>query len=158
MSRLALGLAVTLCASILCASMLCASMVLAADPPAPRVVLRGAYSELKKPLRKVVRSQGELEQLLAGTRSPMGRRNPQIKIDWKHEMALVVFLGTRPTAGYQVNVSRIKSEQGKLLATVTERKPSPDTITAQVLCTPYVVVAVRKSPLPVEFKDAELLH
>jgi hypothetical protein len=61
---------------------------------------------------------------------------------------IAVFLGTKPTAGYEVAVRRVAVVSGRLRITVEVVQPSPDAILAQVLTSPFHVVTVARSALP----------
>lgn len=63
---------------------------------------------------------------------------PELRPD---EMAVVVALGARGTAGYAVRIDRLVEEDGVLRVFATESRPGPDTATAQVLTHPFHAVA-----------------
>jgi len=67
-------------------------------------------------------------------------------------MIVAVFLGNRPTAGYGVDISRVRDDQGTLVVQYRETQPGPDQITAQILTSPYHIVAVPKHAGAIRFE------
>ena len=59
-------------------------------------------------------------------------------------MVVGVFLGSRPTAGFGVEIVSAREEQGALVVRYRETRPAADAIAAQVLTSPYHLVAVPK--------------
>lgn len=67
---------------------------------------------------------------------------PSARPDFEQEHLLVVALGQKPTTGYGVTLEA-SALQGKLLRLdVRVRQPADDQMTAQVLTTPCMVVAI----------------
>ncbi|MCB9959268.1 MAG: protease complex subunit PrcB family protein [Rhodospirillaceae bacterium] len=67
-------------------------------------------------------------------------------------MAVAVFLGARPTAGYQVAITDVLESPGEITVQYRETEPSAGATTAQILTAPYVVELVPLSSLPVNFE------
>ena len=65
-------------------------------------------------------------------------------VDFSKEMVLAVFLGTRSTAGYSVEIVGAREEGGALVVSYRESRPPSGSVTAQVLTSPYHLVAVPK--------------
>ena len=131
-----------------------AAGVMAAEA-APRTIARGAHSEVKKAERVAAKTQEEWVALWkrhAGT-LPQAAEVP--KVDWSKEMVLAVFLGERSTGGYAVQIRGAKEQDGKLTAEVEYLSPKPDGFVTQAFTSPFHIVAVGKSALPVAWKVAE---
>nr|WP_252738133.1 protease complex subunit PrcB family protein [Marinobacter salexigens] len=64
------------------------------------------------------------------------------QVDLAKEHLLFVTLGERPTSGYSLSLSSAQSTTSTLQLAVTMRSPAPGTMTAQVITSPCVVVAV----------------
>lgn len=71
-----------------------------------------------------------------------GRARPAV--DFDKEVIAAVFLGSRPSAGYSVRIVRVRQEGAALVVSYTETRPAPDALTAQVLTSPYQIVAIPK--------------
>jgi len=63
-------------------------------------------------------------------------------VDFGKEVVAAVFLGTRPTAGFSVEIVRVRQEGAALVVEYRETRPAPDGVTAQVLTSPYHIVAI----------------
>ena len=69
-------------------------------------------------------------------------RSPMPKIDFTQRMIVGIFLGTRPTSGFSVQVVEVVSEQEVLVVKNSERRPSPRAMVMQVLTAPFAIVSV----------------
>ena len=67
-------------------------------------------------------------------------------------MVVGVFLGSRPTAGYSVEIVRTTEQPDGLVVEYREGSPARDMMTAQVITTPYHLVAVPKRTGEVKFE------
>jgi len=77
---------------------------------------------------------------------------PEPRVDFSKEMIVAVFMGSRPTAGFSVEIVAAAERDGKFVVTYKEGQPAPGGISAQVLTAPYHIAAVSKSSLPVTFE------
>jgi hypothetical protein len=71
-----------------------------------------------------------------------GRARPSV--DFNKEVVAAVFLGSRPTAGFGVQIARVRQEGAALVVSYTETRPAPGTLTAQIITSPYHIVAIPK--------------
>lgn len=74
---------------------------------------------------------------------------PPRSLDLAREMAVVIFLGSKSTAGYSAEVRWIEERNGKLIVNYQEQSPAPGAMVAQVLTSPWVIAIVARSDLPV---------
>ena len=116
--------------------------------PSPRTVDRGVQSFVYSARQVTVRDGAEWEALWR-EHAP-GRPLPAV--DFAREMVVGVFLGSRPTGGYVVEIVSTGGEQGALVIRYRETRPAPDRITAQVLTFPYHLVAVPQQSGMVRFE------
>ena len=65
-------------------------------------------------------------------------------VDFTKEVVAAVFLGSRPSAGYGVQIVGVRQEGSALVVSYRETRPAPDALTAQVLTSPYHIVAIPK--------------
>lgn len=65
-------------------------------------------------------------------------------VDFTKEVVVGVFLGTRPTGGFSIEIVRVRQEGAALVVEYKETRPAPDSVAAQVLTSPYHIVAVPK--------------
>jgi hypothetical protein len=74
-------------------------------------------------------------------------------VDFTREVVAAVFLGTRPTAGFSIEIVRVRQDSVALVVEYRETRPAPDSVAAQVLTSPYHIVAVpRGSTTQVKFE------
>jgi hypothetical protein len=66
-------------------------------------------------------------------------------------MAVSVFLGSRPTGGYAVEIVRVGSGEDEVLVVYRETEPGPDMMVTQALTAPWTVRLVPESALPVQY-------
>lgn len=111
---------------------------------------RGSDSGIVQPRQVVVRSVEAWQTLW---REHASGEPPAV--DFSQSMVVGVFLGSRPTAGYDVEIVRVRQKGAGLVAEYVERRPAPGALTAQVLTAPYHLVRVTRAEGPVEFIRTE---
>jgi PKD repeat protein len=72
-------------------------------------------------------------------------------IDFKKEMVVAVFLGTRPSSGYGIRVDRIRVEDGWLKVWYTETQPGYGCAVLTVISYPTLWLRAERVDLPVLF-------
>lgn len=77
---------------------------------------------------------------------------PQPKVDFAKEMVVGVFLGSRPTAGFAIEIVGIREDAGALVVQYRETRPARGMITAQVITSAYHIVAMPSRPGAVRFE------
>lgn len=93
-----------------------------------------------------VASAAELARLL----SPgLGPAQPGPAVDWAREAVLLVGMGQRPTAGYGVELlsSAAPVKEGVAGVRVAFRSPAADALTAQVITSPCLFLALPREGL-----------
>jgi len=127
--------------------------VIAADD-AVRTLARGSQSGVKKPDRVVAKNQ---EEWTALWKRHLGeaQTTEAPKVDWSKEMVLAAFMGTRNTGGYALQITGAKEQEGKLTVQVEAKVPKPGGFVTQSITSPFHMVAVPKSTLPVAWVVGE---
>ena len=136
--------------SIAMAAVLLSAWLQAGVPPL-RSLDRGVQSEVGVERQVIVRERDEWTMLWR-THAP-GRPAPAV--DFAREMVVGVFMGTRPTAGFAVEIAGYRDSGNALVVQYRETTPSPDAITAQVLVSPYHLVAVPRRTGMVTFEKVQ---
>jgi hypothetical protein len=80
---------------------------------------------------------------------------PEPTVDFSREMVVGVFLGSRPTAGNGVQIVGTRVDQGALVVEYRERRPARGDVTAQVVTSPYHLVALPVRQGAVRFEKIE---
>jgi protease stability complex PrcB-like protein len=113
-----------------------------------RTVDKGEQSNIDEAKQVVVRTEAEWTKLWQ-QHSP-DRKRPAV--DFSKDMVVGVFMGSRPTAGYNLSVVSTFAKDGNVLVQYRESQPRPGAMAAQVLTFPYHLVAVPKTAGDVKFE------
>ena len=130
------------------AIVVCALTAVAAGQGAMRTIDKGAQSNVDDRLTATARTEPEWTALW----KKHNFDKPVPSVDFSKEMVVAVFMGSRPTAGFAVEITSVAERNGKLVVAYKEAAPAPGAISAQVLTAPYHIVAVPKSSAPVAFE------
>jgi hypothetical protein len=128
-----------------------AAVLQSTPPPSVRTVGKGPMSAIDKASQVTVRSPAEWAALWKENGAP----GALPAVDFSREMVVGVFLGSRPTAGYGVEIVRAVGNSGALVVEYVETAPSRGAITAQILTAPYHLAAIPKHEGMVVFKKVE---
>ncbi len=123
---------------------------LQAAPAALETVARESSSGVDEARQAVVNTAAEWTALWrehAGNRPPPG-------VDFKTRTVLAVFVGSRPSAGYAVEIVGTRSDAAGLVVEWRERAPERGMVAAQVMTAPGHIVSVPKVTGPVRFEKA----
>jgi PrcB C-terminal len=118
---------------------------------APRLLEKGAMSYIDSPTQVVARTAAEFDAIWM--RHSPGRQQPRINFD--HEMVVGVFVGSRNTAGYSVELVGADERQGALVVRYREVVPPKAAIVAQIITSPYFLAALPKYAGDVRFEKVE---
>jgi hypothetical protein len=116
-----------------------------------RPVAQGTHSSINARRQTVVRTAAEWNKLWAEHSALSSDKTPPT-VDFGKEMVLAVFLGTRTSGGYSVKITDARVVGKKLVVSAQETAPGPNQIRSHVITTPFAMVAVKASKLPVEWK------
>lgn len=131
------------------AALLC--WIAAPSPQMPFTTLaRGDQSQVEEPRQAVARTPAEWTALW---KAHAGAEKPP-PVDFSSSMVVGVFLGTRPTAGHSVEITRIEQQGADLVVIYREQRPAPSDMVAQVLTAPFVLVRTAPHAGSVRFQRA----
>ncbi len=111
------------------------------------VVARGAISGVTEPRQALVRTVEELHALWGS----LALRTPPPQVAFTNTMIATVFLGTRPTAGYEAQVLAVRRDQDTLVIEWREQAP-PNAGNPPAVTTPFAIVGVPLHAGPVRFE------
>jgi len=97
---------------------------------------RGDQSQIEERRDVVVRTMAEWTALW----KQHGGQGPPPAVDLTGSMVIGVFEGSRPTAGYAVEITRIEKDDRGLVVTYREEVPAPGDMLAQVMTSPFHIV------------------
>jgi VWFA-related protein len=114
------------------------------------VVARGAMSGITEARQAVARSGGELQSLWAS----LTLRSPPPQVAFANTMIAAVFLGERPTAGYEPQVVAVRRDEHDANTLVVEwrEKTPPDAGNPPAVTTPFAIVGIPMHAGPVRFE------
>jgi hypothetical protein len=120
--------------------------------PTPRSLDKGDQSMVEQARQAVAHTAAEWTALWK-QHSP---DRPQPAADFSREVVVAVFMGTRPTAGFAAEiVEALSGPDGALTIRYRERRPGRDMLTAQVITSPYHIVAVAKPSGAIRFEKID---
>jgi hypothetical protein len=105
-----------------------------------RPIDKGLTSTMDDKRQALVRTDAEWARLW--TQHAGEKTRPAV--DFNKEMVLGLFMGTRPTAGFTTEIVSVREEAGALVVSYQETRPSRDSVAAQMLTSPFHIVAVPK--------------
>ena len=63
-------------------------------------------------------------------------------VDFDKDMIVGIFLGTKPSAGHEVEIVAVRTQEKDLVVEYVQKQPGRGTIAAQILTEPFHLVAV----------------
>ena len=112
---------------------------------------QGTIGQIVEPREAVVRTD-EAWELLWSENSPQTTRPA---VDFSHSLVAGVFLGSRPTAGFTVEVVRVRRQGDVAVVEYVEHLPERGALTAQVLTAPFHLVSLPRDVGTVRFTKLE---
>lgn len=76
-------------------------------------------------------------------------------IDFTKRTVVAVFLGTRSTAGYAVQITGTRTERGRMIVQWAERRPGRDDVTAQIITSPAHLASIPKFAGEITFEKVD---
>jgi hypothetical protein len=121
-------------------------------PQPPRMdftsIGQGGNSRIKESRTVVVRTPTEWAALW---KQHAGEGKPPT-VDFNAAVVVGVFAGSRQTAGYTIEITRIEKTGDSLVVVYREQGPGRDDMVAQMLTAPFHVVRTTAHPGPVKFQ------
>jgi hypothetical protein len=123
----------------------------ATGQPAMKTLDKGLDSAIDDARQVVARTQPEFAKVWQA--HSFERARPAV--DFTKDMVVGVFLGSRPTAGFAVEIVGTRQENGALVVEYRETKPGADRVSAQILTSPYHLVSVPRFDGDVKFEPVK---
>jgi hypothetical protein len=129
------------------------AIVMQAAAPSPvTVIAREMMSQVDEPQQVVARNAMEWDTLW---RRHAGETKPPIAVDFGSRTVVAVFLGSRPSAGYAVEITGTRQDKGTLIVQWQERRPAAGAILAQVLTSPAIIASIPKFAGEIKFEKVD---
>ncbi|MDE3153911.1 MAG: protease complex subunit PrcB family protein [Acidobacteriota bacterium] len=119
-----------------------------------QVLAQGPLSDIGTARQVVVRTEDEWQALWR----QHGVTKLPPTVDFTQNLVAGVFLGSRPSSGYKVEISRAYADGQDLVIEYKVEKPAPGAMTAPIITSPYILVLLPAHPGPVRFVDVSAAH
>lgn len=123
----------------------------APDSSAVQIVARDMMSQIDQPRQAVARTPAEWSALW----KQHSGEAAAAKVDLGARTIVAVFLGTRLSAGFAVDITGTRETGGVLTVLWSERRPSRDEVTAQILTSPMAIASIPRFAGEIRFEKAE---
>jgi PrcB C-terminal len=110
-------------------------------------VAKGDLSGQQTPRQVTVRTPAEWKALWKD-HSPTEKMPA---IDFTKNMVVGIFLGSKPSDGYEVEIVGVRTQEKDLVVEYVQKQPGRGTLAAQILTEPYHLVSVPQHPGTVRF-------
>lgn len=104
----------------------------------------GTTSGVRKRAAFIIKTEEEWKSLWSQHRS-----SGPPPVDFAQEMAIAVFRGEQPTAGFDLKIQKLEEKGGSLYVFVQEASPAPGSAVLQVLTQPYHIIRVERKDIPI---------
>ena len=132
-------------------SLLIAIAMQAAAPSPVTIIAKDMMSQIESPRLAVAQTAADWTKLW---REHTGESTPP-PVDLNARTVVAVFLGTRSSAGYAVEITGTRQVNGALVVRYEERRPGRDEISAQVITSPAVVASIPKFTGEIKFEKVD---
>ncbi len=116
-----------------------------------QTIAKEMMSQIDEPRQAVARDAAELSALWR-QHAPA---KPAPTVDFKTRTVVAVFLGSRMSAGYAVEITGTREDKGMLVVQWQERKPNRDEVTAQIITSPAVIASIPKFSGEIKFEKVD---
>ena len=115
----------------------------------PTTIAEGTDSGITSARQVVIRTADEWRTLWAAHRS---ESTPQV--DFSRSIVVGVFLGSRPTAGFRVEITGATVQGDQAIVRFVEHLPAADAILAQIITAPFHLIALPSAVRTVRFQQS----
>lgn len=112
---------------------------------------KGSYSGIDSAMTLVIDSDTRWMEIWNKIYAETQPRPELPEVDFSRETILAVFLGTRSTGGFSVEISRVVQRDGKIVAETERRSPRPEEPVTMALTSPFHIVRVNIPSENIEF-------
>ena len=103
---------------------------------------KGSQSGLREPLQAIVRGPAEWKTLWQKHASTKPNPPPAPAVDFSKDIVAGVFLGEKPTGGFDVEIVRVDQTGAAVVIEYREKSPLPGSFVTQALTQPFHIVKI----------------
>lgn len=121
-------------------------------PPAITDSISGSNSNINEPGMVVFNSPKEARERLGADfiwNTPEAR---ELDVDWEREMAVAIFLGSRNSGGYSVDIQGIDVDGDLATLKAIERAPGAGCAATMAITSPFALAALQRHELNMELE------
>jgi PrcB C-terminal len=126
--------------------------VMALQAGGVETVVSDSHSNVEEFRHAVASKTAEWESLW---RAHAGPGKPAPTIDFNQRTVVALFLGSRPTAGYAIEITGTRQEGKTLVVDWRETRPKPGMLLAQVLTSPALIASIPRFDGTIAFKKVD---
>jgi hypothetical protein len=105
-----------------------------------QLISKGYRSGVREPRQAVVRSQAEWLELWRTHSNELYSTPPTVLFD--QQVVVAIFLGEKPTGGYDITITRTERSGDELLIFYQEKVPTPGSMLVQAFTQPFHMVRI----------------
>ncbi len=119
-----------------------------------RKILNGDKSNIRNYDVRVAENEGAFQKLWDDHTG--SQTNPLFlpKVDFQLKNVVAIFLGDRPTTGYDVNIKKIDETKDKIIVYLEEIKPLPGEEVKADITQPFLIIEIKKSNKIIDFENS----
>lgn len=130
----------------------CTACVAALEATVPfSTVAKGLDSGVRERTQAVARTQGEWVALWDRHTRTRTAPPPPPAVDFSREMVVALFMGERPTGGYEIEVTQVERTAAGLTVHHRAKSPDPGDMLTQSLTSPFHLVKLARTDESVTF-------
>jgi len=120
-----------------------------------QTIAKGTRSGVSEAGQIIVRTQAEWNALWQKHSSMESNPSQAPAIDFNKEIVIGIFLGQKPTSGYDVEITSVERSDGTLTVSFREKSPQPGAVLTQAFTQPFHMVRIEINETPaVRFRRA----
>lgn len=128
-------------------SIIAIGISMSAQAPAFTTIAKGDISGQQLAKQVTIRTTGEWKALWA-EHAPTEKMPA---VDFAKNMVVGIFLGSKPSAGHQVEITGVRTQDKEVIVEYVQKQPGRGTMAAQILTEPFHLVALPKHEGTVRF-------
>lgn len=144
--------ALCLILAALCTAAGCQMPAPTGDQPLPLMTIgKGPHSAITESRRTIIENGSEWARFWADHTG--GQESPAPEVDFSRERVLAATMGTRTSGGFSIEITSARTLGNRVVVEIHESVPAGNTMTAAVTTTPFHIVRIPNTRLPIEIRD-----
>src|SRR4030095_5078565 len=116
----------------------------------------GTYSSIEGKRQVVIRNEKEYQKLWDEVYKDLDQVPRIPDVDMNKYTVIAVFMGSKPSGGYDIKINKVSTNGDKILVQVNEISPGKNCMVTDALTRPYDFVRIPKTDKAAEFKTSSV--